>query len=325
MKNTKYPNLNGYYINFQLLTQKLKEITHEKGITQSELAAGITPRDHLNKILNGKRNPSLELLYQLCNKLHVDIRVLIEQCYYVNFEQTNDYIHKMKQCTTSGNYDLLEKIIEECIYLPDFQHGIGEQSLKYQKGVVQFKKYKNFDKALRYFNEAINTFSLLDEEGNEQMHIHTTNEIAVKIDIAACLFSLGKRQEAINRLTVLIESQFATYENYETYLILRAYFYLAQFYLREKNYTKCIEVATKGIDLTNCKFVYIYAGDLNATKATALYFLGKKDEATFHFRRAYEFYNLLGSSRITDNLDEHLKKIGFDKNNITYDVTHPVK
>lgn len=42
-------------------------------MTQSELAAEITPRDHLNKILNGKRNPSLELLYQLCNKLHVDI------------------------------------------------------------------------------------------------------------------------------------------------------------------------------------------------------------------------------------------------------------
>ena len=51
MTDHRFPNLNGYYINFQLLTQKLKEIANEKGMTQSELAAGITPRDHLNKIL----------------------------------------------------------------------------------------------------------------------------------------------------------------------------------------------------------------------------------------------------------------------------------
>ena len=128
MEKTEYPNLNGYYINFQLLTQKLKEIAQEKGMTQSELAAGITPRDHLNKILNGKRNPSLELLYQLCNKLRVDIRVLIEQCYYINFEQTSDYMHQMKQCTTMGNYDLLEQLLQKCANLPDFQYGVGKQA-----------------------------------------------------------------------------------------------------------------------------------------------------------------------------------------------------
>ena len=158
MEKTEYPNLNGYYINFQLLTQKLKEIAQEKGMTQSELAAGITPRDHLNKILNGKRNPSLELLYQLCNKLRVDIRVLIEQCYYINFEQTSDYMHQMKQCTTMGNYDLLEQLLQKCANLPDFQYGVGKQAYTYQQGVVQLKKYKNAAKALEYFNEALRTF-----------------------------------------------------------------------------------------------------------------------------------------------------------------------
>lgn len=324
MENTKYPNLNGYYINFQLLTQKLKEIAHEKGMTQSELAAGITPRDHLNKILNGKRNPSLELLYQLCNKLRVDIRVLIEQCYYIDFEKASDHMHRMKQCTTTGNYDLLEQLVKECEELPDFQHGIGKQAYTYQRGVLMLKKYRNAAEALKYFNEALHTFSLLDDEGNEQLHIFTIEEIGINTDKASCLFSLGQRQEAIELLTTSVESRLASYENVETLHILRAYFYLAQFHLQEKNYTKCIEIATKGIHLANCKFVYIYAGDLNATKATALHFLGEDEHATFHFRRAYEFYNLLGSSRIADTLDSHLKVIGFDKKKITYDVTQPV-
>ncbi len=325
MENTEYPNLNGYYINFQLLTQKLKEIAQEKGMTQSELAAGITPRDHLNKILNGKRNPSLELLYQLCNKLRVDIRVLIEQCYYINFEQTSDYMHQMKQCTTMGNYDLLEQLLQKCANLPDFQYGVGKQAYTYQQGVVQLKKYKNAAKALEYFNEALRTFSLMDETGSERLHIFTIEEIGINTDKATCLFTLGQRQEAIELLTTSVESRLANYENVETLHILRAYFYLAQFYLQEKNYVKCIEIATKGINLSNCKFVYIYAGDLNATKATALHFLGDEEYATFHFRRAYEFYNLLGSSRISTMLDRHLEIIGFDKNKIKYDVTHPIQ
>ena len=325
MEKTEYPNLNGYYINFQLLTQKLKEIAQEKGMTQSELAAGITPRDHLNKILNGKRNPSLELLYQLCNKLRVDIRVLIEQCYYINFEQTSDYMHQMKQCTTMGNYDLLEQLLQKCANLPDFQYGVGKQAYTDQQGVVQLKKYKNAAKALEYFNEALRTFSLMDETGSERLHIFTIEEIGINTDKATCLFTLGQRQEAIELLTTSVESRLANYENVETLHILRAYFYLAQFYLQEKNYVKCIEIATKGINLSNCKFVYIYAGDLNATKATALHFLGDEEHATFHFRRAYEFYNLLGSSRISTMLDRHLEIIGFDKNKIKYDVTHPIQ
>ena len=110
MTDKEFPNLNGYYINFQLLTQKLKEIAAEKGMTQSELAAGITPRDHLNKILNGKQIQILMPLYQLCNKLHVDIKLLIEQCYYNNYGTNCLLSHEMKKCTTAGDYDRLETI-----------------------------------------------------------------------------------------------------------------------------------------------------------------------------------------------------------------------
>ena len=324
-KTSRYPNLNGYYINFPLLTQKLKEIANEKGMTQSELAAGITPRDHLNKILNGKRNPSLELLYQLCNKLHVDIRILIEQCYYINFEETSDYIHQMKQCTTFGNYDHLEELVNTCATLPDFQYGIGKQAHTYQKGVVMLKKYKDVAQALLLFDEALNTFSIRGEDGNETFRIFTIEEAGINVDKAACLYRMGHKQQALDLLQANINGRLANYENVETYQILRSYFYLAQFYLQDKNYEQSIKIATEGIELSNCKFVYIYAGDLNATKATALYYSGYEKEAAFHFRRAYEFYTIHGSLRLSNMLDKHLELIGFDINLINYDVTHPVK
>lgn len=322
---SRYPNLNGYYINFPLLTQKLKEIAYEKGMTQSELAAGITPRDHLNKILNGRRNPSLELLYQLCNKLRVDIRILIEQCYYINYQETTNYIHQMKQCTTRGDYDQLEELIIICSKLPDFQYGMGKQFLVYQKGIVTLKKYEDVNIALNFFEEALKTFSVIDEEGNEVTRIFTIEEVCIQVDKATCLYVLGQKKEALDLLHVTINSRLANYENVETYQILRAYFYLAQFYLQEEDYEKCIEIATEGIELSNCKFVFIYAGDLNATKATALFKLGYEQEAAYHFRRAFEFYTLHGSIRISRLLEKHIEMIGFNLSLINYDVTHPIK
>ncbi len=324
-ETSRYPNLNGYYINFSLLTQKLKDIATEKGMTQSELASGITPRDHLNKILNGKRNPSLELLYQLCNKLRVDIRILIEQCYYLNYEETSDYIHQMKRCTTRGTYDRLEELIHICSNLPDFQYGMGKQFLTYQRGVLELKKYKKPNTALHFFEEALKTFSLVDEEGNEITRIFTVEEVGIQVDKATCLYKLGHKEEALNLLQITINSRLANYENVETYHILRAYFYLAQFYLQDKNYEKSIEIATEGIQLSNCKFVYIYAGDLNATKATALFKLGNEKEAAYHFRRAFEFYTIHGNIRISNLLERHIREIGFDIKLINYDVTYPVQ
>lgn len=292
-------------------------------MTQSELAAGITPRDHLNKILNGKRNPSLILLYQLCNKLHVDIKLLIEQCYYLNYEQTTNYIHEMKKCTTLGNYERLEQLIEECTNLDDFQYGIAKQFHLYQKGIVELKKYHNPTAALDYIEESLNTFLIPDGDGNNSSHIFTIEEIGINIDKASCLFQLGRKNEAIDLLLSMINNQLANYENVDTYHILRAHFYLAQFYLQNENYEQCLEISSKGIALAHCKFVYIYAGDLNATKGTALYHLGHENEVAYYFRRAYEFYCLLGCSRITKALDEHLIRIGIDLDKINYDVTQP--
>ncbi|WP_235069518.1 helix-turn-helix domain-containing protein [Turicibacter sp. TJ11] len=321
MTDHRFPNLNGYYINFQLLTQKLKEIATEKGMTQSELAAGITPRDHLNKILNGKRNPSLILLYQLCNKLHVDIKLLIEQCYYHNYEQTTHYIHEMKKCTTTGDYTKLEELVKECECLTDFQFGIGKQFHIYQKGVIQLKKYNNPKKALELIEESLKTFLITDENGIECTHIFTIEEVGINTDKAICLFQLDRKKEAFELLHSTIDNRLANYESIETYHILRAHFYLSQFYLQEKQYNKSIEIASKGINLAHCKFVYIYLGDLTATKGTALYHLGDEKEAFLHFKRTYEIYTLLGSDRLIQQLDSYLTRLGVDIDSIKQDIS----
>lgn len=93
--------------------------------------------------------------------------------------------------------------------------------------------------------------------------------------------------------------------------------------LENKRYKECLEITWKGLELSHCKFIYIYAHDLHATKGTALYQLDNENEATYHFRRAYEFYCLLGCPRTTKALDEYLIRLGINLDTITYDVTQP--
>lgn len=163
----------------------------------------------------------------------------------------------MKQCTTFGNYGRLEGLVNTCATLPDFQYGIGKQAYIYQKGVVILRKDKNSPQALRLFDEALNTFSLRDEDGNETLRIFTIEEVGINVDKAARLYKMGHKQQALDLLQSNINDRLDNYENVETYQILRSYFYLAQFYLQDKNYEQSIKVATEGIKLSNYKFVYI--------------------------------------------------------------------
>ncbi len=60
------------------LGERVKEIRNQKGLTQTELANKIG-KDHpsINKLENGKVNPSYYFLYEVAQGLEVDIKDLI--------------------------------------------------------------------------------------------------------------------------------------------------------------------------------------------------------------------------------------------------------
>jgi transcriptional regulator with XRE-family HTH domain len=57
------------------LGERVKEIRMQKGLTQTELANKIG-KDHpsINKLENGKVNPSYYFLYEVANGLGVDVK-----------------------------------------------------------------------------------------------------------------------------------------------------------------------------------------------------------------------------------------------------------
>lgn len=109
------------------------------------------------------------------------------------------------------------------------------------------------------------------------IRIFIVEEVGIQVDKATILYAIGQKEEALSLLKTTINIRLANYENIKIYPILRAHFYLVKFYLQDKHYETCIKVATEGINLLNYKFIYIYTGDLNVTKATAAF-------ATYHFR-----------------------------------------
>ncbi len=61
------------------LGAKVREVRIQKGLTQTELANRIG-KDHpsVNKLENGKVNPSYLFLLEVCQGLEIDIKVLLQ-------------------------------------------------------------------------------------------------------------------------------------------------------------------------------------------------------------------------------------------------------
>ncbi len=307
------PSSNGYQINFNLLTQKLKELAIEKRMTQVELAKGITTRDHLNKILNGKRNPSLELLYQLCNRLEVDIKTVLEQCHFVEFDNTQKIMHDMKECLTVFDFDRLEELVQQHADHIDFQFGMGKQYILKAKGVVLMKKYKKYEEALAYLDESLILFSNTD---NDFIHssnlIYTGQELSAYTHKSICLYELGRTEEAIDFLASLLINRIPYYDTTEIRLVLRAFYYLSSFLYRSDRYDEAILASTHGIKMAKSKFTFIYLGDFNRVIGDSYYKLDKLDLAKDHFKQAANLYNIFELTHFHSLLVEHCNAININ-------------
>ena len=285
-------HLNSYQINFERVSEILKEIATEKHITQAELAAGITTRDHLNKILNGKRHPSLELLYLLCNKLEIDIKILLLKCHFKNYERSDFLMQKMTNALRSFELDTYEQLYQEIESDPDFQYGLGKQFLLKAKGTILLKKYRNYTDALYYLKLSLN--QITDTKLNVSTglnFLYTGQELEAYTFKSECLFKLGQKDEAIQLLTSLLDKRVKNYDSADSCTILCTFCYLSRYLYSVENYQESIKYALKGIEYAESKYIYMYLGDLYSIAGKSYIKLNDFSLAKTHLQRAYDIYH----------------------------------
>ena len=139
----------------QTFGERLRQLRVNAGLTQPELALGITSVSHVSLIESDKRQPSDEIVANLANRLGVPVDFLREGPESEsNQNRRKDYIFaeiSFKNGDTKFAQTLLEKIIQQNSYPTDTEFEVSVQLLYAQT----FAKFGELERASRELRTAI--------------------------------------------------------------------------------------------------------------------------------------------------------------------------
>ncbi len=139
----------------QTFGERLRQIRVNAGLTQPELATGITSVSHISLIESNKRQPSSEIVSNLATRLGVPVDFLREGPESEsNLNRRKEYLFaeiSFKNGDAKFAQGLLEKVIKQSSYPTDLQFEVNVRSLFAQT----FAKFGDFERASAELQEAI--------------------------------------------------------------------------------------------------------------------------------------------------------------------------
>ncbi|WEG16636.1 helix-turn-helix domain-containing protein [Alkalihalophilus pseudofirmus] len=242
----------------------IKDLRRFYKISQQELAEGICTQAMISRIENDDLYPSAPLLYQIAEKLGVDIN------YFFNVSETPRLDYAQEVCLQIRRLVRHTKYKEamEMIHLekrnPLFQKGQFQQFLLWQEGICYFYKTKDKERC----------FSLLEEalclKNTAKDHL-AENEIEILTSKAIILCDLNLYIEAIDIFNESLTLLKAIPHTQSSKLEVRILYNMSRAYHLNKQYIRSIETATKGIFLCLKEESMYLLGELYYQKGESLY------------------------------------------------------
>lgn len=134
--------------NYITIGEIIKHYRKEKGLSQAALADGICERKYISNIENNKNIPTLDIINQLSNRLHINLYETYALMLRHHDIDTHQKIEYLSQHFTFEKAKYLLSLIEEYEKLPGFQYGEPLQTIKYAKALYLSNAKRNFSEAI---------------------------------------------------------------------------------------------------------------------------------------------------------------------------------
>lgn len=222
----------------------IKEFRKREGLSQAALCEGLCELPTMNKIENGKQNPTKKLLDAIIERLQIPVAVniAITDSDFEKMQIENKIIdsfskNKFDVLSLLNNYNMTNKF-EEQFYL-------------YAHAVYSYKVEKNHSLALEKLHKSILfTFPTYTDGCDIQKHLFTSVELSIINSIAICLYKLQKTETAIDvmeQLALCLENRYSESDIYVQKYPMITY-NLSTWLGFAKKYEKSLEYSKKGID-----------------------------------------------------------------------------
>ncbi|MFD2442749.1 helix-turn-helix domain-containing protein [Bacillus sp. CGMCC 1.16607] len=227
-------------MDYLAIGEKIRELRKLLDLTQMDLANGICTQAQISKIENGDINPYSSTLYQISQRLGVDVNYFFDIGSTPRLDYVNEVSRQLMIARRNVNYEEMKQLVENEEQNPLFtQNRKNLQLLLWHKGIYEYKLFRRIERSIELLDEAITL--------THTKH-WTEREIEIYISKGVILFEENQLEEALSIYNPAKEHLRLLPHLQDKTIISRLYYNIARTLTRLQDYEQSITICKEAIN-----------------------------------------------------------------------------
>jgi transcriptional regulator with XRE-family HTH domain len=256
------------------------------GLSQTQLAEGIISQAQISNIEKGRIIPLCTTLFQIANKLGVDVNYFYDHAYNYRNDYLSEVKFQVRKAIRNRDYEMVERLIKAEKNNPIFKIAHNKQFLLWHQGIIEFYNNQDFKKSISILNEALNL------EINLNVFNHRIQKIEILTSIAIIHNEIGQYKESIQIYEKAFSKLIDLIDVRDPKLEIRLCYGIAKSLYRRESFSQTINYCNRGIK--------------QCLKNETLYLLG---ELYYHAGLTYDKQNKFSEAESLYNKAKYLFEI----------------
>lgn len=289
---------------FASLGHEVKILRKKRGFSQKELSSGICSQAQISKIEKGDVYPLAPTLYEVANRLGVDINYFFERALMERLDYIEEVYYQIRQAINKYEYGKVKEIIRIEVKSPIYNKHLNfRQFIMWHNGICTYHVDQNVEKSLNLLDQAFNL--------SHTKKYYSEREIEI-LNSKGVIFLLTERYlEAIELYQVLLLEHGKLKSEKDPTIAIRLYYNLAKSLNKNKNFDESIKVGEQGIKYCVNKNSMYLLGHLYFQIGFNYFQMELKKESNYYFSKAHTIFDLQNKS----DFKEHITKKFLNKIN----------
>jgi transcriptional regulator with XRE-family HTH domain len=289
-------------MDFTAVGKKIKELRKTSGLSQEELAHGICTQAQISKIEKGDVFPYASTLYQISQKLGVDVNYFFDIGTTPRLDYVQEVFQQLQILRRSLRYEEMMDIVRAELDNPLFiQNNKNLQLLLWHKGIYLYEVKKELNRSVETLKEAIH---LTHYKGK----IMLERELEILLALGAIYFKedLDKALEVFEE----IKGHLQLLPHLNDYTIkTRLYYNLARVLTRLDRIEDSYKYCKDAIKWCLHKDSIYLLGELHYHTGYNLELLNKREQAKIYMEKAIIVFELQNDDKYTQFIKNRIKEL----------------
>ncbi|PFY98323.1 helix-turn-helix domain-containing protein [Bacillus wiedmannii] len=285
-------------MDYSQLGKTIKELRQKAKLTQKELAEGTCTQSQISKIEKGIKLPSSVIMYEICNKLGVDLRYLFSLTENNKVEYIDNVKSVIRDLIRAKEYQKVLEIITFEENNINFKNKYDQQFLMWHKGIAIY-----YCKKLKSESLAILKKSL--EITAKENHIHSKIEIEILNSISVIYGECKEYSESIKFLKKSLRSCEKIRLD-DKRIKIRILYNLAKSLAELKQFEEAAIYAEKGIQECLSQQTLYLLGELYYESGWNRMKVNQKDLSIKNFKKSIPIFDIQGMEKYKEVVEKEL-------------------